>query len=109
MWLTKILALSIIVFCVLPPVQAANDPTRPPFAIKSMPRVAYTPLKLSMILDAGDSRRAIINETVVSVSDTVAGAKVIRINASDVLLWRAGEHIKLEMPFGGVRKDSENG
>ena len=85
------------------PANAVNDPTRPPFALKQTPSKHYDALRLSMILQEGNSRRAVINESVVGVSDSVAGAKVIKIGEDSVLLRRGGKQIKLTMSLEGVR------
>lgn len=109
MWLIRFVSILLLSLCFTLSSQAANDPTRPPFTAKTMAPVHHLPLKLSMIIDARGERRAIINETVVSESDRVAGATVIKINPADVVLRRAGKNFKLQLPLGGVRKDSENG
>jgi hypothetical protein len=84
---------------------AANDPTRPPIfgPVKSKP--VYNSLVLTMILNDKNNKRAIINESIVAVSDVVANARVIAIYDESVILTRAGKKIVLRMPLADVRKD----
>ncbi len=97
----------VVVLCTLifTVAEAASDPTRPPFLSGVRANVAVESLKLSMILNDGQARRAVINESVVAVSDLVAGARVLAINEQSVELRRAGKTITLRMPMAGVRKD----
>ncbi len=88
--------------------QAASDPTRPPFMVKQSAKKTHKPLKLSMILSEGTQRKAIINESVVAESDSVEGATVIKINEDSVVVRRAGKNIKLTMPLAVVRKDGNH-
>ncbi|MEE2733218.1 MAG: hypothetical protein VYA55_20535 [Pseudomonadota bacterium] len=88
--------------------QAAGDPTRPPMFSNTKTKTAYAPLQLSMILNDGHHKRAIINESVVGVSDQVADAKVLSIAEDSVVVSRAGRRITLRMPMAAVRKESVN-
>lgn len=89
-------------------VMAAGDPTRPPLYNSNRVAPVYEPLKLTMILKDSTSLRAVINESVVSVTDEVAGARVLAINASSVLVRRAGQNMTLRLPVAAVRKEYGN-
>ena len=84
---------------------AGQDPTRPPFFGAAANPVAQESLHLSLIVDDARLRRAIINETVGGESDTVAGARVLRIESDRVRLVRAGQYITLQLPLAQIRKD----
>lgn len=86
-------------------VSASGDPTRPPLFSGSKAKTVYPPLQLSMILSDQQNMRAIINESVVGVADTVANAKVLSIAEDSVVLSRAGQRITLRMPIAAVRKE----
>lgn len=83
---------------------ATGDPTRPPdFSIRPMTKTQES-LQLSMVLREGSQWRAVINEQVVGVNDTVNNAKVIRIENDQVTVVRMGKKIILKMPLADVRK-----
>lgn len=86
----------------------AGDPTRPPSLGAGKAKPVYQALSLTMILRDSANMRAIINESVVGVTDVVAGARVIAIKEDSVVLRRAGQNITLRMPLAEVRKDSGN-
>lgn len=90
------------------PALAASDPTRPPIFGGTKAKPVHQPIKLSMILKDNNNMRAIINESVVGVSDVVAGAKVTAIKDDHVVLSRDGQRITLRMPLAEVRKDSSH-
>lgn len=106
------LRIKVIVVAVILMVSAeafsAGDPTRPPVFGGSKAKPEYQPLKLSMILKDNKNMRAIINESVVGVSDVVAGARVTAIKDDYVVLNRAGQKITLQIPIADVRKDSNH-
>ena len=87
-------------------VLAAGDPTRPPLFSEVKAVTAHQPLQLSMILRDSNNMRAIINESVVGVSDTVANAKVLSIAEDSVVVSRGGQRITLRMPIAAVRKET---
>ena len=84
------------------PVQAAVDPTRPPMTVSVESRQVLTPLNLSMILSDASGRRAVINETIVSVSDVIEQARVVAIHDGTVILERQGKKIELRMPLSNM-------
>ena len=83
-------------------VQAAVDPTRPPAMLIEQPTQVYSPLNLNMILSDENGRRAVINEEIVSVSDTINQARVIAIDGEVVILVRQGKRIELRMPISNM-------
>lgn len=87
---------------------ASSDPTRPPLFSSPQTQAYLPPLQLSMILSDSNNMRAIINEAVVGVSDTVDGAKVLAINEETVVVSRAGQRLTLRIPVAGVRKERIN-
>ena len=87
---------------------AAGDPTRPPLYHNNQAAPVYEPLKLTMILNDAGSLRAVINEAVVAVADEVAGARVVAINESSVVVRRAGQRLTLQLPGAAIRKDRDH-
>ncbi len=100
----KQMLIVMLVLSASPLTQAKTDPTRPPVFLNKVAQPKAQPLKLTMILNQTDQRRAIINETVVSESDTINGAKVLIIKENSVLLLRAGKQWLLTMPHSDVRQ-----
>ena len=107
MLLNKLMLVVVIMFGSVPAL-AAGDPTRPPLFSGAKTVTAYQPLQLSMILNDGSNKRAIINESVVGVADTVANAKVLSIAEDSVVVSRGGQRITLRMPIAAVRKEMVN-
>ncbi|MBA54111.1 MAG: hypothetical protein CMK89_06600 [Pseudomonadales bacterium] len=102
------LMLVVVMLCSSMKILAAGDPTRPPLFSEVKAATAYQPLELSMILNDSNNMRAIINESVVGVSDTVANAKVLSIAEDSVVVSRGGQKITLRMPLAAVRKELVN-
>lgn len=95
----------ILVFIPVLSLQAAVDPTRPPVSgkAKSTPVTKKLVAKkrthwiLTSTLVAADRRSAVINDTVVSPGDRIAGATVVAINTDSVSLKVNGQEITLIM------------
>lgn len=87
----------VAIFCILIslPVWAVNDPMRPPFFDGSQSTTKNVskakPLTLSMILNAGDRKAAVINGKSVQVGETISGYRVLRIDAERVVVSRKGK------------------
>lgn len=96
------------VLCGLANAALAGDPTRPP--VVEMPptqQVVSEPLQLSMILQDGGRRRAVINGRSLAVSDWVSNAKVVAIHQDHVVMARGGGQFKLQLPIGAVKTVSK--
>jgi thioredoxin-related protein len=64
---------------------------------KKIEKARKSPFKLSGIFHSGQAPKAIINNTMVGVGDTVSGAKVVKISEIEVTLSYRGQEIKLEV------------
>lgn len=84
-----------------------TDPTRPP---QSRPAPAEpapeAPLTLDFVVNSRDRHLARINGEWVSEGDTVAGARVQRIDSDRVLVRRGGKTTVLRLSDPGVRKET---
>ncbi len=96
------------VMCGLANVALAGDPTRPPF-VETAPaeQIVSEPLQLSMILQDGGRRRAVINGRSLAVSEWVSNAKVVAIHQDHVVMARGGGQFKLQLPIGAVKTVSK--
>lgn len=108
----KCLSLKCLPLCLLMITQAlpalAGDPTRPPFAEASAPRQSTaTSLQLSMILQEDGRNRAVINGSLVAVSESVGNARVVAINPDHVVMARAGRQFSLHLPIAAVKQSSQ--
>lgn len=98
--MVKLLVLGVLVFSG-GSAWAVNDPMRPPFfdGSSSQQRVQPSePLVLSMVLFSNKRKVAVINGKSVRVGETVAGHRVLRIDANRVVVSRKGK-VK-EIPLG---------
>ena len=71
---------------------AGQDPMRPPSWIKQKPAISVKgkSIKLQQILISKDRRIAVINNQVLKEGQTVAGMKITKIEAEQVIFRRAG-------------------
>ncbi|MBA1147177.1 hypothetical protein H0Z60_08890 [Ectothiorhodospiraceae bacterium WFHF3C12] len=105
--LTAALVLALVVTVL--PVHAAElaDPTRPPQGRPAPAEPApKTPLKLDFVVNSRDRHLARINGEWVSEGDTVAGARVQRIDSDRVVVRRGGSITVLRLGGPGVRKNT---
>jgi hypothetical protein len=83
------------------------DPTRPYGGVSgpvtAMPEPVTVQWRLSMVRIAPDDRSAMLNGALVREGDTVAGARVVRIEAGAVVLDAGGRHETLALS-GAVLK-----
>lgn len=108
----KCLSFKCLPLCLLMMAQAlpalAGDPTRPPFVEASAPRQSTAaPLQLSMILHEDGRHRAVINGSLVAVSESVGSARVVAIHSDHVVLARAGRQFSLHLPIAAVKQSSQ--
>lgn len=105
------LPLAVTLMLASAPALSMTDPMRPPsFDGVEAPQARQeakppTSLTLSMILDTGSRRRAIINDAVVELDDVIGDARLIAIRKESVVLRQAGKTIELSLPFAEIRRD----
>lgn len=71
---------------------AGQDPMRPPSWIKQKPSVSVKSkgIRLQQILISKDRKIAVINNQVLKEGQTIAGMKITKIEAEQVIFRRAG-------------------
>ncbi len=71
---------------------AGQDPMRPPSWVKQRPveNVKNEAIELQQILISKDRKIVIINNQVLKEGNTIVGMKIIKIEAAQVVLRRAG-------------------
>lgn len=76
-----------------------RDPTRPPGPRLESPATTepLADLSLESVLIGVDRRIAVINGEVLGEGDSLAGARVISIDADGVLMHRAGQRRRLKL------------
>lgn len=78
--------------------ETISDPTRPAnWRTKKAAKGKQQTYKLNYILNADERKQAIVNGKKVTVGDWVAGAKVLRINDSGVVLSVDGQQQTLRV------------
>lgn len=86
----------------------ASDPTRPDIMQPAKKaQIAAKQLKLTMVRMTADKPSATINGRLVHVGDTIAGYRVAKITAEQVLLTNAKGRLRLNLiTKGALRKSS---
>lgn len=81
--------------------EPVDDPMRPPAQESTAgPADPHPGWSLTSVLIADDRRLAIINNRVLREGDSVAGARVVRIEADHVLIRHAGGERRLSLRTG---------
>jgi MSHA biogenesis protein MshK len=77
-----------------------QDPTQPPQTLVGAVAIEKPSITLSLdsILIGDDRRVAVINGEVVGEGDSLADTRIVRIGSDNVLVRRAGESARLELP-----------
>jgi hypothetical protein len=82
----------------------AADPTRPDY--QQSTQVAVKQLQLTMVRMTKDKPSATINGRLLHVGDTIAGYRVAKITAKQVLLANNKGHVRLNLITKGALKKS---
>jgi len=100
--------LVVVLVSLMGSVVVAADPTRPDILQPAKKaQVAVKQLKLTMVRMAADKPSATINGRPLHVGDTIAGYRVAKITAEQVLLTNAKGRLRLNLiTKGALRKSS---